>query len=288
MAYSNIGDLLEAARRDGSIARAALAREAYETDEDAADLRERMRAYLGVMREAVAEGLRGTARSRSGLVGGDARRLSEGPGPLVGGVFSRALASAIAVAEVNASMGRIVASPTGGASGIVPGVLLALAEERGLDDEALVDALFTSAAVGGVIASRTSLSGAAAGCQAEIGAASAMAAAAAVEACGGSAEAALHAASFALQGALGLVCDPIGGLVEVPCVARNATGTAMALAGAEMALAGLTFPVPFDEVAEALASIGRALPHTLRETALGGLAATPSGRRLAPTEGPER
>jgi L-serine dehydratase len=198
----------------------------------------------------------------------------------VGGVLARAVATALAVAEANAAMGRIVAAPTGGASGVLPGVLLALAEDRSLGDEALVDALFAASAIGAVMASRTNLSGAAAGCQAEIGAAAAMAAAATAELLGGSPAQSGHAASLALQGQLGLVCDPVGGLVEVPCVARNATAVGVALTASEMALAGVEFPIPFDQVADALASVGRALPVTLRETALGGLAATPAAKEL--------
>jgi L-serine dehydratase len=160
------------------------------------------------------------------------RRLHAAPTGPVGALFSDALASALAVAEVNASMGRIVAAPTGGASGVLPGVLLTLADDtKASDDDALVDALFTAGAIGGIIAARASLAGASGGCQAEIGSAAAMAAAAGVELLGGTPEASGHAASLALQGLLGLVCDPVGGLVEVPCVARNATGAAVAFGG---------------------------------------------------------
>ncbi len=232
------------------------------------------------MRDAVRAGLAAEARSRSGLTGGDAARVAASAAGPVGGVFARALAGALAVAEVNASMGRVVAAPTGGASGVLPGVLLAIAEERGSGDEELVDALATAAAIGAVVASRTGLSGAAAGCQAEIGTAAAMAAAATASMLGGSPEQCGHAASIALQGTLGLVCDPVGGLVEVPCVARNATGAAIALAAAESALAGVEFPIPFDQVADALAKVGRSIPSDLRETARGGLAASPAAQNL--------
>lgn len=281
MAYTSFAALLEAAGHTGSLSAAALAREADETGEAPEAIRARMLASLEVMRQAAAEGRRGEARSRSGLVDGDAARLDASATPLIGGLFTDALAGAIGVAEVNASMGRIVASPTGGSSGVLPGVLLAVAAERDASDDALVDALFTAAAVGAVMAVRTNLSGATAGCQAEIGAAAAMTAAAAVELVGGSPEQSGHAAALALQGLLGLVCDPVGGLVEVPCVARNATASAVALAAIEMALAGVEFPLPFDDVADALASTGRALPVSLRETAEGGLAATKRGRALA-------
>lgn len=281
MAHSSFQDLLDEAERTGSLGAAALARECDETGDPAGDVRARMASSLAVMREAVARGMAGDARSRSGLVGGDAARIAGSTSPLVGGLFASAIAGALATAEVNAAMGRIVAAPTGGASGVVPGVVLAVAEHLGADDDAVIDALFASAAIGAVIAARATLSGAAGGCQAEIGSASAMAAAASVQLAGGSPEASGHAASFALQGQLGLVCDPVGGLVEVPCVARNATGAAVALAAAELALAGATFPIPFDEVVDAAGHVGHELPMSLRETALGGMAATPTGKRLA-------
>lgn len=281
MAHSSFQHLLVEAETAGSLGAAALARECDETGGAAEEVRARMAGSLAVMREAVARGLAGDARSRSGLVGGDAEKLAGAPSPLIGGLFASAIAGALATAEVNAAMGRIVAAPTGGASGVVPGVVLAVAEHLGADDDAVIDALFAAAAVGGVIAARATLSGAAGGCQAEIGSASAMAAAAAVQLAGGSPEASGHAASFALQGQLGLVCDPVGGLVEVPCVARNATGAAVALAGAELALSGAMFPIPFDEVVDAAGHVGHELPLSLRETALGGMATTPTGKRLA-------
>ena len=283
MAHTTFAELLVAAQAHGSIGAAALARECEESGELAGALKERMATSLSVMREAVSRGLSGEARSRSGLVGGDAARVNESEGGPVGGVFARAVAASLAVAEVNASMGRVVAAPTGGASGVLPGVLLTLAEDRELPDGRLIDALFAAGAIGAVIAARTNLSGAAAGCQAEIGAAAAMAAGAACEMLGGSPSTAGHAAALALQGLLGLVCDPVCGLVEVPCVARNGTAAGVVLSAVEMAHAGMEFPIPFDEVAEALAGVGRALPPSLRETALGGLAATPTARALGRT-----
>jgi L-serine dehydratase len=201
--------------------------------------------------------------------------------PIAGDTFSQVVAAALAVAEVNAAMGRIVAAPTGGASGVLPAVLITIAEKASVPREKVALALAAAGGVGGVIAAKASLSGAASGCQAEIGSGAAMAAAAAVELLGGTPEAAGHAASLALQGQMGLVCDPVGGLVEVPCVARNATGASVALAAAQMAMAGVEFPIPFDEVAVAMGAVGKSLPPSLRETALGGLAVTPTGRRLA-------
>jgi L-serine dehydratase len=279
--YGSFEELQRAAKADGSIANAVAQREMTETGRTIDSIRAEMGEALEVMRAAVAEGLAGEARSRSGLVGGDAARVaSSSAGPLTG-VVPNAVANALAVGEVNASMGRIVAAPTGGASGVLPGVLLAVEETCDATDDDLVDALLTASGIGGVIAARATLSGAAGGCQAEIGSAAAMAAGAAVQLCGGTPEQIGHAASIALQGQLGLVCDPIGGLVEVPCVARNGTAAALALAATHMALAGVRFPVPFDEVADAMAYVGRSLPPTLRETGLGGLAATPTGRELA-------
>jgi len=280
VAYSSFADLIEAAESHGSLSSAALAREVEESGQAPADVRSRMLAQLEVMRDSVAEGLSGTARSRSGLTGGDAARVACSNAGPVGGTLTQAVARALAVGEVNAAMGRVVAAPTGGASGVVPGVLLSIAEGRSIPDHDLANALITAGAFGAIIASRASLSGAAGGCQAEIGSAAAMAAAAATELLGGSPEQSGHAASLALQGLLGLVCDPVGGLVEVPCVARNATGAAVALAAAEMALAGVTFPIPFDQVVDSAAQVGRSLPPSLRETANGGLAATPEARRL--------
>ena len=236
---------------------------------------------LQVMRGAVERGLVGDLYSVSGLVGGDAARLANAKGPLAGTVFTDALAAALAVQEVNAAMGVIVAAPTAGGAGVLPGVLLSLAKHHNFSDADLVRALATAGLVGAVVAVRASLSGAEGGCQAETGAAAGMAAAAGVELLGGTPWQAVHAVSVTMQGTLGLVCDPLGGLVEVPCVYRNATGAAMALAGIEMALAGVEFPIPVDEVVDTMGQIGREMDVRYRETAGGGLAATPTGRRLA-------
>ena len=280
MAYGSFAELKEAAEKAGSIAAAVVELEADERATDTDNVRAQMRESLGVMREAVSLGLSGEVRSRSGLTGGDAAKVTASTRGPLGGPFSATLAAALATGEVNASMGRIVAAPTGGASGVLPAVLLEVGRLRGATDEQLVDALFVAAGIGGVFAARATLSGAAGGCQAEIGTGAAMAAAAAVALSGGSAEESGHAASLAMQGLLGLVCDPIGGLVEVPCVVRNATGAAVALAAAELALAGVELPDPLDEVVYAAGQVGRSLPPSLRETALGGLAITPTGKHL--------
>jgi len=280
VAHASFSDLLAAAQTHGSLGHAVLALEAEESGVQEHVLRAQMAEALGVMSDAVETGLGGSARSRSGFVGGDARRVADSQAGPIGGTFADAIAAGLAVGEVNAAMGRIVAAPTGGSSGVLPAVVLTVGAQRAASESELVDALFAAAGVGGVIASRATLSGAAGGCQAEIGSGSAMAAAAAVQLSGGTPAQSGHAASLALQGQLGLVCDPIGGLVEVPCVYRNATGAAVALASAEMALAGVEFPVPFDEVVDAMGLVGRSLPPSLRETALGGLAVTPTGRRM--------
>jgi L-serine dehydratase len=280
MTCSSFRELVVAAEAEGSLGRAAIRMEADETGVSRTDVVSRLEDTLLVMRESISEGLGSERRSRSGLTGGDARLVSRQGGGISGPVLREALAGALAVAEVNAAMGRVVAAPTGGASGVVPGVLFAVAASVEASPSALAEALACAGAIGGVIAARATLSGAAAGCQAEIGSASAMAAAAACELAGGSAEQCGHAASLALQGQMGLVCDPVGGLVEIPCVARNATGAAVALAAAELATAGVEFPIPFDEVADAMAAVGGSLPGSLRETALGGLAMTPTALDL--------
>jgi L-serine dehydratase len=178
-------------------------------------------------------------------------------------------------------MGVIVAAPTAGGAGVLPAVLTGLAAARGIDDEKLIDALATAGLIGAVVAERASLSGAEGGCQAETGAAAGMAAGAAVEMLGGSPRQVGHATALAQQGTLGLVCDPLGGLVELPCVFRNATGAAIALAAIEMAMAGIEFAIPADEVIDTMGEIGASMDVRYRETAGGGLAATPTGRRLA-------
>ena len=246
------------------------------------DIRSALRRALEVMRGAIERGLVGDLMSNSGLVGGDAAKLRLGPaGPLAGTPFRDVLARALAVQEVNAAMGVIVAAPTAGGAGVLPAVLTGLADAKGIDDDALVDALATAGLIGAVVAERASLSGAEGGCQAETGAAAGMAAGAAVEMLGGTPRQAMHAVALAQQGTLGLVCDPLGGLVELPCVFRNATAAAIALAAIEMALAGITFAIPADEVIDTMGEIGRAMDVRYRETAGGGLAATPTGRRLA-------
>ena len=264
-----------------SLGEYALRQEAAEGLRSRAELEAGLQRALDVMRGAIARGLPGDLRSVSGLVGGDAAKLNRLTGPLSGTLFTDVLAGALAVQEVNAAMGVIVAAPTAGGAGVLPGVLLGLAGRGEFSDEALVRGLATAGLIGGVVALRASLSGAEGGCQAETGAAAAMAAGAGVEVLGGSPQMAAHGVALAMQGTLGLVCDPLGGLVEIPCVFRNATGAAIALAAIEMALAGIEFPIPADEVIDTMGEIGRSMDVRYRETAGGGLAATPTGRRLA-------
>lgn len=281
--YRSLHDAItEAERQHITLAKLALDTEARDQGRTVESIRGALRRALVVMRGAVTRGLQGDLRSSSGLVGGDAEKLVSGPaGPLAGTAFRDVLARALAVQEVNAAMGVIVAAPTAGGAGVLPAVLTGLADAQGIDDEGLIDALAVAGLIGAVIADRASLSGAEGGCQAETGAAAAMAAGAATEMLGGSPSQVGHAAALAQQGTLGLVCDPLGGLVELPCVFRNATGAAIALAAIEMALAGITFAIPADEVIDTMGEIGRSMDVRYRETAGGGLAATPTGRRLA-------
>lgn len=258
-------------------------REANASDKSVDEVRTEMRDNLEVMRASVENGLANEVKSMGGLVGGGAHKILDYAqiNPLSGKRMAKAVAGAIAVAESNACMGRIVAAPTAGASGILPGVLLCIAQEQGLDDDSVIDALFTAAAIGSIVMLNATVAGADGGCQAETGVAASMAAAALVEMSGGAPEVALTAAAIALKNVLGLVCDPVAGLVEVPCVKRNAIGAANALVSADMALAGIASAIPFDEVVSAMKHIGRSMSSDLRETARGGLAATPTGKALA-------
>ena len=248
------------------------------TTEDA--VRDRIRRTIRVMRDAIDEGLEGDVRSPSGLTGGRAKRLFDDGPRLLGPRVTTTLSRAIATLEVNAAMGLIVAAPTAGAAGVLPAIVISVGEFLELDDDALVDAMLVAGGVGGVIAQRASLSGAEGGCQAETGSAAAMGAAAVCYIAGGSNEQVATSVALSLQGMLGLICDPIGGLVEIPCIYRNASAAMQAIAAAEMALAGCDFPVSADEVIDVMGEVGRRMPVAYRETAMGGLAATPSARRL--------
>ena len=231
------------------------------------------------------ENYRQDDRSASGLVGGDGGRMARygaGGDTLCGPFLSAVMAGALRMGECNACMKRIVAAPTAGSCGVLPAVLLPCRERFGLTEEQLIRALYVAAGFGMVIANRASISGAEGGCQAEVGSAAAMAAAALVFLMGGTAEMMADACAMAVKALLGLVCDPVGGLVEVPCVKRNVIGAMDALSAAQMALAGITSRVPPDQVLDAMREVGDALPHSLKETGKGGLAATPFGKQYAP------
>lgn len=250
------------------------------------EIKTKLSAVLTIMRDASSGPLVHPKKSIGGLIGGEAKKVSDfsaQPASICGSMLSKAIAYSMAVLEVNASMGLIVAAPTAGSSGVVPGVLLALGEEKQLSDEVLNNGLLNASAIGYILMRNASVSGAEAGCQAEVGAASAMAASAAVEMMGGTPDMCMTAASIALSNLLGLVCDPIAGLVESPCQSRNAIGVANAITCAELALSGVTHPIPFDEMAEAMYRVGKSLPFELRETAMGGCAGTPTGCQLGCT-----
>ena len=281
--YRSLAEAIgDAEARGTTLSMVALDLESQDQGRAVGDIRASLARALDVMRGAVDAGMTGDLRSNSGLVGGDARKLvNSTAGPLAATPFHDILIRALAVQEVNSAMGVIVAAPTAGGAGVLPAVLTGLAAARGISDERVIDALATAGLIGAVIAERASLSGAEGGCQAETGAAAGMAAGAATEMLGGSPKQAGHATALAMQSTLGLVCDPIGGLVELPCVFRNATGAAIALAAIEMALADIEFAIPVDEVIDVMGQIGREMDVRYKETAGGGLAATPTGRRIA-------
>ncbi|HDE3169572.1 TPA: L-serine ammonia-lyase, iron-sulfur-dependent, subunit alpha [Staphylococcus aureus] len=248
------------------------------------EVRAQMKQNLDVMRDAVIKGTTGDGvESVTGYTGHDAAKLrdyNETHHALSGYEMIDAAKGAIATNEVNAAMGIICATPTAGSSGTIPGALFKLEKTHDLTEEQMIDFLFTSALFGRVVANNASVAGATGGCQAEVGSASAMAAAAAVAIFGGSPEASGHAMALAISNLLGLVCDPVAGLVEIPCVMRNAIGSGNALISADLALAGIESRIPVDEVIEAMDKVGRNLPASLRETGLGGLAGTPTGEAI--------
>lgn len=254
-------------------------REIQVGERDENDTAQKMARVLEIMKDAAFSPVESPIRSMGDLIGGEAQKLSEhfttGKG-LCGDLLEKAMIYAMATLETNASMGLIVASPTAGSAGIVPGLLLAFQEMYDFSDEAIQQVLFTAGAVGYLAMRNATVAGAVGGCQAEVGVASAMAASAAVELMGGTPKQCLDAASTVLMNMLGLVCDPVGGLVEYPCQNRNAAGVANALIAAEMALAGVPQLIPFDEMLDAMYKVGKRLPAELRETAMGGCATTPS------------
>lgn len=281
MDFNSGKSLLEICEKEGlPISAIMRKREEFLLDMTACDCDKKMKKALEIMKNSVHESLEHPVKSVGGLIGGEAEKIRQhrrDGKSICGEVLSRAIVHAMAVLELNASMGLIVAAPTAGSSGVVPGLLLALQEVYDFTDEQILDSLYTAGAVGYLMMRNASVAGAEAGCQAEVGAASAMAAAAAVELFGGDPSQCLSAAAMALSNLLGLVCDPIAGLVESPCQSRNAIGVSNALTCAEMALSGVKHLIPFDEMVDAMYRVGRRIPFELRETALGGCAATPTG-----------
>ena len=278
MAFSSVAGLLEAAR-DKPLWRAVLEDDCRDRGTDERDSLSRMTALWRAMAASAAD-YDPARRSASGLSGGQGARMAQAQRTLCGPFLQQVIATALKVGEHNACMGRIVAAPTAGASGVMPAVLLPLQQQEGLPDEQMVECLYVAAGFGQVIAARASISGAEGGCQAEVGSASGMAAAALVHARGGSPEQMAAACAMALQNVLGLVCDPVAGLVEVPCVKRNVIGAVNAISAANLALAGVTSHIPADEVIDAMGDIGDKMPPDLRETGIGGLAATPTAQKI--------
>ncbi|MDQ1235114.1 L-serine dehydratase [Paenibacillus sp. SORGH_AS306] len=269
--------------RSLTIAELMIEEQVKETGVSEQDVIQQMTDYYQVMKEAVERGITEDTVSRSGLTGGDARRVHDymlSGDTSSGSDATRAMAYALAVSEVNASMGRIIATPTAGSCGIIPGVFVSSQERFGWDDTHMVQGLFAAGAIGYVIANNSSISGAEGGCQAEVGSAIGMAAGAVVEMRGGTPEQAMHAVGLALKNTLGLICDPVAGLVEIPCIVRNGLGAVNALAAADMGLAGVRSAIPSDEVVDVMLQVGRSMPSEHRETARGGLAQTPTGRKI--------
>ncbi|UFJ41996.1 L-serine ammonia-lyase, iron-sulfur-dependent, subunit alpha [Brevibacillus humidisoli] len=282
--FRNVAELVELAESQGKpISHVMIEAEMKVSQRTREEIMNQMYNNLDVMEKAVQRGLTEDIRSHSGLTGGDAKRLQtymqEKP-YLSGETLLNAVSMSTAVNEVNAAMGTIVATPTAGACGIVPGTLFAVSKKLNPTREEMVNFLFTAGAIGYCIANNAFISGAAGGCQAEVGSATAMAAAAIVEMAGGTPEQSAQAVAIALKNMLGLVCDPVAGLVEVPCVKRNAMGAAIATVAADMALAGIKSVIPTDEVILAMYRIGCTMPTALKETAQGGLAATQTGRQI--------
>lgn len=280
MDFKSARELLEVCKTERCSISAAMRCRECELAETTADVvNHRMGQALEIMRASAVQPIKTPGKSMGGLIGGEAKKLSAHSAKgknVCGDVLGKAMTYAMAVLEVNASMGLIVAAPTAGSAGVVPGLLLALQECYHISDDRLVDALFNAGAVGYLAMRNATVAGAVGGCQAEVGVASAMAASAAVELMGGEPEQCLDAASTVLMNMLGLVCDPVGGLVEYPCQNRNAAGVANALIAAELSLSGVNQLIPFDEMLETMYNVGKHLPVELRETALGGCATAPS------------
>lgn len=283
--YQSVKDLVQTAETQRKpLSELVIETECHESGSNRKEVWQQMRSNLLTMRAAIKQGENELGvRSKTGLTGGEAIKLKKYRAKgktLSGDIMMAAVENAIATNEVNAAMGVICATPTAGSSGTLPGALFMLEQRLGLSEDQMISFLFTAGGLGLIIANHAGIAGAIGGCQEEVGSASAMAAAAAVEAAGGSPEQSSQALAIALSNLLGLVCDPIAGLVEIPCVKRNVIGAGNALIAADMALAGCTSMIPADECISALDKVGRSMPVDLRETGLGGLAGTPTGQAI--------
>ncbi|MBR0576177.1 L-serine ammonia-lyase, iron-sulfur-dependent, subunit alpha [Proteiniclasticum sp. BAD-10] len=284
MNIKNGKELVRRCKEEGlSIGEFILKQEMEESGLSREEIYDRMLDNLRVMAFSTTKGVGEKVISVSGLIGGDAYRLGkylESGKSVTGRTMVKAMSYALSCSEVNASMGKIVACPTAGACGILPAVIMTMKEEHQVEEKDLVMGLFASAGIGAIIAQNATISGAEGGCQAECGSAAAMAAAAVVEIMGGTPDMCLHAGAIVFKNTLGLVCDPIGGLVEVPCAKRNAAGAVSAMTAADMVLAGVQSRIPFDDTVTAMYSVGKLMPEALRETGIGGLAGTKTGKKL--------
>ncbi len=282
--YDSIADLVSAAEKENVRISDLVIKEQAEAREcSVEEMYNKMYKSFKVMIEAVEKGIVKDSRSVSGLTGGSAWKMREQVAAgknICGPVFGNAMIMALAVSETNACMGKIVAAPTAGSCGILPAAILSVMNDRKIPEKDVVMSMFTASAIGLVAANKASIAGAEGGCQAECGVGSAMAAAAVTEMCGGTPQMVSDACAIAIKNILGLVCDPVAGLVEIPCIKRNAMGTANAFTAAELALAGITSAIPADETLWAMKKVGDSMSSALKETGEGGLAATPTGKRL--------
>jgi len=280
--YNKIEHLINKAEKDNvKISELVIDAEIEKTELKKDLIIDKMRENLEVMRESIKEGLKDDLKSASGLTGGEALKLRDYNNFIGGKLLQNVITKALAVSGVNACMGKVVAGPTAGASGIVPALLLSIAEEYNIEDDKVIDALFTAGGLGEVVAKKATLAGAAGGCQAECGVGSAMAAGAAVELLGGTPKQVGDAFALALKNLLGLVCDPVAGLVEVPCVKRNGFAASHALTAVNMAMSNIASVIPPDEVIEAMMEVGDLMSVSLKETSEGGLATTETGKKIA-------
>lgn len=269
--------------KEVSIADSVIGYEESERGISADQVLTRLQDAYAVMKEAVHTGLHEDTTSRSGMIDNGGKKVARHPVTVLSNEFQLLVARALAAKEVNSCMGRVVAAPTAGASGILPGVLVTLQDIHGLDDRIIIDGLLVAAGIALIIEKKASLAGAVGGCQAETGSAAAMASGAIVHCLGGSTDQVFNAVAITIQCMLGLICDPVAGLVEVPCVVRNASAAAIANSSAQMALADVSGVIPVDECVEAMGEIGESMETKYKETAQGGLAATPTGQRIAKT-----